>query len=46
MDQNIVQTVTVIILAIIAFSAGIWSWWFTNHDGDADTTNDKEVQNN
>lgn len=40
MDQNIIQTITVIVLALIAFSAGIWSWWFTNHDSEGEVDSD------
>lgn len=46
MEQNMVQTITVVILAIIAFAAGIWSWWFTNHDNDTNAVDSDDTNNN
>lgn len=37
------ENITVIILAIVAFSAGIWSWWFTNQSDDV-VENTEETQ--
>ena len=39
------ENITVIILAIIAVGAGVWCWWFTNHDSEPDTSDEKEQQN-
>lgn len=42
-----VETITVAALAIIAFGAGIWGWWFSSREqDDTDTTtsaNDSEI---
>lgn len=37
-----VENITVVVLAVIVFAAGIWSWWFTNSDNDPPLPKEKE----